>query len=1037
MDAYQYKYGDRPLEGYTIQRAAGRGGFGEVYYAVSDSGRQVALKVVQSHEQIELRGISQCMNLKSPHLVTVFDVKYNDQKRPFVVMEYVSGPSLSDLLKESPGGLGTQKAAFFLREIAKGLSYLHECGIVHRDLKPSNIFYENGYAKIGDYGLTKAISASRHVSHTITVGTVHYMAPEIGAGKYDRSVDIYALGVLLYEMLTGQVPFLGASPGEILMKHMTAHPDLSNVEEPFARVIRKALAKDPAERYQTVQELVEDVFGAEHVRNSVSQFAPEELSMVAEHVAQKIGRVQPKVGGQAGQPGQRQGEKDFSKEVGKKAELIAKKVETISGQVAEKLKTVKQKADQAGRTSSKIVDTIGPNQRKKLVLMTMAAVALGAGLLSGGGFFPAAIAVFVMVAVASKIIFRARWHWWPGLDEDSRWLGKAGTCLLASFLAVMLGTLAGQLLGLPFSGGWGRLPFRGFMIFPWMGGPAAQWGGSVLTLAVPMLLTDWWKLTDPKRDRRVTLGSAIGVGFLGFIAGSIFSFSPIIAACALGGIVLVVQTASPMGQAVANAAQAKKRKDKAARSSGGMQTLPSFVRPLWLVGFVITVNLGLILILLGAMEWRGDEAEMGVTFGVDFLIMSLFCVVMVCRSRFTTWWRYLIKPVILLLCVCCTVTASMFMGFESPRHEEFVITLLLIILPSLVFLILAFIPGRKPGQTASGSNAAPRRVAGVPAGTASPCKRLWALVLALVPFVPFLPLAGLHRFYVGKIGTGILWLFTGGLLGIGQFIDIIVIIVGRFRDKNDLPVLIWHNPVQTAGVAPQAPAPAVAAVAQQAAAPEAVEPAAQQADAAPAPEAAEQKPASWPSYPSTGTVIYEPWHPLSGLICAFGHILALAAILVGLAVALHLPAVVASGWPNPDLAQELEQLFGYAGWPALMERLGAILLVVLFFLAAVLVMIGRRKSGPMHLMRALLGLGGFLFAVYAVQGVISPIELENIVEAFQGSQVGLGIERLLSACSQDQTAIAAVTVLLSVLVLAWPPRRRTPVFAPMPNQGVS
>ena len=93
MDTYQYKYGDRPLEGYTIQRAAGRGGFGEVYYAISDSGRQVALKAVQSYEQIELRGISQCMNLKSPHLVTIFDVKYNDQGKPFVIMEFVSGPS--------------------------------------------------------------------------------------------------------------------------------------------------------------------------------------------------------------------------------------------------------------------------------------------------------------------------------------------------------------------------------------------------------------------------------------------------------------------------------------------------------------------------------------------------------------------------------------------------------------------------------------------------------------------------------------------------------------------------------------------------------------------------------------------------------------------------------------------------------------------------------------------------------------------------------------------------------------------------------
>jgi hypothetical protein len=288
MDTYQYKYGDRPLEGYTIQRAAGRGGFGEVYYAISDSGRQVALKAVQTYEQIELRGISQCMNLKSPHLVTIFDVKYNDQGKPFVIMEYVSGPSLADLLKEAPGGLGTQKAAFFLREIGKGLSFLHECGIVHRDLKPGNIFYENGYVKIGDYGLTKAISTGARDSQTVMIGSLKYMAPEVGAGRYDRSIDIYALGVLLYEMLTGQVPFLGSSPAEILMKHMTAAPDLTNIEEPFARVIRKALAKDPAERYQSVQEMVEDVFGTEHVRNSVSQFAPEELSVVAERIAQKM-----------------------------------------------------------------------------------------------------------------------------------------------------------------------------------------------------------------------------------------------------------------------------------------------------------------------------------------------------------------------------------------------------------------------------------------------------------------------------------------------------------------------------------------------------------------------------------------------------------------------------------------------------------------------------------------------------------------------------------------------------------------------------
>src|SRR5438093_4957121 len=104
MWTFQYKNGDRPLEGFTIQRAAGRGGFGEVYYALSDSGREVALKVVQAYEQIEIRGIGQCMNLKSPHLVTVFDVKEGSETdgHPIVIMEYVSGPSLRELLDQAP-----------------------------------------------------------------------------------------------------------------------------------------------------------------------------------------------------------------------------------------------------------------------------------------------------------------------------------------------------------------------------------------------------------------------------------------------------------------------------------------------------------------------------------------------------------------------------------------------------------------------------------------------------------------------------------------------------------------------------------------------------------------------------------------------------------------------------------------------------------------------------------------------------------------------------------------------------------------------
>jgi len=156
-------------------------------------GRQVALKAVQTYEQIEVRGISQCNEPQEPAPRDDLRCQVQRQRQALRHHGVRLGTVAGGPVEGIAGGLGTQKAAFFLREIGKGLSFLHECGIGAPDLKPGNIFYENGYVKIGDYGLTKAISASQHVSHTITVGTVHYMAPEVGAGRYDRSIDIYAL----------------------------------------------------------------------------------------------------------------------------------------------------------------------------------------------------------------------------------------------------------------------------------------------------------------------------------------------------------------------------------------------------------------------------------------------------------------------------------------------------------------------------------------------------------------------------------------------------------------------------------------------------------------------------------------------------------------------------------------------------------------------------------------------------------------------------------------------------------------------------
>ena len=123
--------------------------------------------------------------------------------------------------------------------LAAGVAYLHDHGIVHRDLKPANIFEDEGIVKIGDYGLSKYISCSRRGGQTESVGTFHYMAPEIGKGEYGKEIDIYAMGVMLYELATGTVPFDGESTQEIIMKHLTADPDLSRVAEPIRSVVAR------------------------------------------------------------------------------------------------------------------------------------------------------------------------------------------------------------------------------------------------------------------------------------------------------------------------------------------------------------------------------------------------------------------------------------------------------------------------------------------------------------------------------------------------------------------------------------------------------------------------------------------------------------------------------------------------------------------------------------------------------------------------------------------------------------------------------
>src|SRR4051812_17793367 len=255
---FTYASGAKPLDGYTIKRGVGRGGFGEVYFAVSDGGKEVALKLIRGDGAVELRGIAHCLNLKHPNLVTLYDLRTDSGGNQWVVMEYVAGDSLHAVLMRHPTGMPVELAKQWFQSLAQAVGYLHDHGIVHRDLKPANIFVEDALLKVGDYGLCKSITSSQQ-AHTGSVGTVHYMAPEISHGNYGKGIDIYACGILLYEMLTGRVPFDGESAGEILMKHLTSTPDLSALPFEFVPIVSKALAKNPAQRYASLAEMAQAV----------------------------------------------------------------------------------------------------------------------------------------------------------------------------------------------------------------------------------------------------------------------------------------------------------------------------------------------------------------------------------------------------------------------------------------------------------------------------------------------------------------------------------------------------------------------------------------------------------------------------------------------------------------------------------------------------------------------------------------------------------------------------------------------------------
>lgn len=257
---------------YEIIEKIGNGGMATVYKALDKIlNRYVAIKILRDEFTTDEEFIKRfnaeaqsAARLTHPNIVSVYDVgqEYNVY---YIVMELIQGKTLKQIIDED-GFLSWKWSINIAIQIASALDMAHKNSIIHRDIKPHNIMItEEGVAKVTDFGIAKAVSNSTITAFGTTLGSVHYFSPEHARGGYtDAKSDLYSLGVVLYEMVTGKVPFDADTPVSIALKHMQEEPEEPiklNKNVPFAlnQIIMKALRKDPNDRYQNASEMIKDL----------------------------------------------------------------------------------------------------------------------------------------------------------------------------------------------------------------------------------------------------------------------------------------------------------------------------------------------------------------------------------------------------------------------------------------------------------------------------------------------------------------------------------------------------------------------------------------------------------------------------------------------------------------------------------------------------------------------------------------------------------------------------------------------------------
>ena len=276
---------------YEILELIGEGGMALVYKARDTRlDRLVAVKIMREEmaadEEVRRRFVAEShavAMLSNPNIVAVFDVSHSDAME-YIVMELVDGITLKQYM-DKKGALPWREMLHFSKQIARALGHAHQRGIIHRDIKPQNIMLlRDGTIKVADFGIA-ALENEIYENDGQAIGSIHYIAPEQARGEYpDARSDLYSLGVVMYEMLTGERPYTGETIGEIAIKHMNADPVMPRMKKPeipeeLEQITMKAMNANMAERYQSADELLDDLdaFTQKQLRGSTPEPEEEQL----------------------------------------------------------------------------------------------------------------------------------------------------------------------------------------------------------------------------------------------------------------------------------------------------------------------------------------------------------------------------------------------------------------------------------------------------------------------------------------------------------------------------------------------------------------------------------------------------------------------------------------------------------------------------------------------------------------------------------------------------------------------------------------